>query len=256
MQEANYLDTQTSYVDADLGQITSTGVMIAAQMAPGYTKGSDLVLDDYYNDDVASIVEEALLQEDLEVDEDGIYIVLAAEGVSLTDNTEEEEDGTADAPSRTFCSGTCGWHDHFYLDSGEAIKYAFVGNPRGACMRTCAPLNNVEKSPNDNPAMDSIINTLAGLIVATQSNPESDGWRFYDSDGDEVSHSQGILQRVVLTYIVSVDRALSFLPPQLQHGGGLLRVACGRARLGVAAQINSTRLSSFCFLRRANSEHC
>ena len=203
LQGANYLETTTSYVDADLGQLTSPAMLIASQAAAGYSKGSDLVLDND-SDDVADIVEQALLEGGLDVDEDGIYIVLAAEGVSLTDKFENEDDGTADAPSRTFCSGTCGWHDNFYLDSGEAIKYAFAGNPRGACMSKCAPLNNVDASPNDNPAMDAIINTLAGLIVATQTNPESDGWRFYDSDGDEVGWlSSGLRGR-----------------PASQHAGG------------------------------------
>jgi hypothetical protein len=95
----------------------------------------------------------------LAVDADGIYLVIAANGVT--------------AP-KLFCGEACGWHTWApYTDTAGAvtpIKLAFIGSPVacGGCRMSMPSINGVN--------VDSVVTVMAHEIVEAATDPQLNAW--------------------------------------------------------------------------------
>ncbi|GJP59381.1 hypothetical protein CLOP_g17469 [Closterium sp. NIES-67] len=71
-----------------------------------------------------------------------------------------------------YCSEYCGWHTMDYMGS-DAVIYSFVGH-HGQCAEGCGAQS---ASPNEDPAIDATVSTIAHEIAEAASDPDaSSGW--------------------------------------------------------------------------------
>ena len=115
------------------------------------------------NPQVSDVVDHALSTKSLETDPNGVYLVLTASNVSVTD----------------FMTNLCAYH-YFYDTPQTTIKYAFIGDA-STNLASCAP--QVSLSPNGNPAADAMVSVIAHEFVEAVSDPIGQSW--YDQAGFE-----------------------------------------------------------------------
>jgi hypothetical protein len=122
-----------------------------------------LSLDTWTGPQVADVVENALLTKSLKTDSNGVYLVLTARNVDVTD----------------FMTSYCAYHGA-YDNASATIKYAFIGDA-SANLHACAP--QTTNSPNGNPAADAMVSAIAHEFVEAVSDPTGTSW--YDQAGLE-----------------------------------------------------------------------
>ncbi len=122
-----------------------------------------LTLDGDTGAQVSDVVDHALSTNLLKTDPNGVYLVLTASNVSVTD----------------FMTVLCAYH-YFYDTPQSTIKYAFIGDA-SASLASCAP--QVSNSPNGNPAADAMASVIAHEFVEAVSDPLGLSW--YDQAGFE-----------------------------------------------------------------------
>lgn len=71
-----------------------------------------------------------------------------------------------------FCVDFCGWHSY---ESSDDLKYAWIGVPYNGC--PCFP--QTDSSPNNNPAIDAVINVIAHEVAETATDADIHAW-YYD----------------------------------------------------------------------------
>lgn len=119
-------------------------------------------------ENIFSIVTNAIDHKALPLDYNGVYFVLTANDV------------TQDFNGYGFCSGFCGWH-YYGLHKNMRLKYSFVGDPT-QCPNSCAsftlkPNSNTEYlTPNDNLAADGMASVIAHELEEATSDPELNAW--------------------------------------------------------------------------------
>ena len=93
-----------------------------------------------------------------------------------------------------FCDGSpdgfCGYHSTLPWVTAPGYKYALVPNPAGKCDGSCS--DYMEKAPNGDIGMDSMISTFAHELTECISDEDQDAW--LDSSGSENA------DKCVLTY--------------------------------------------------------
>ena len=160
---SRYFAINTTYGD------TTGGVPNAVTFAGQTTlAGNSTSLTD---NDIANIVDAALVQFGGSPDTNGVYFVLTAPGINETSG---------------FLTRYCGWHTHGSFTNGGTtsdIKYAFVGNASGPSLASCASPNNINSSPNGDPGADAMVSVIAHELEETATDPDLNAW--YDSSGEE-----------------------------------------------------------------------
>lgn len=127
------------------------------------TGSQGLALDGDTGAQVSDVVDQALASKSLKTDPNGVYLVLTASNVNVTD----------------FMTTLCAYH-YFYDTPQTTIKYAFVGDS-SANLASCAP--QVSNSPNSNPAADAMVSVIAHEFVEAVSDPTGVTW--FDQAGFE-----------------------------------------------------------------------
>ena len=127
------------------------------------TGSQGLTLDGDTGAQVSDVVDNALTSKSLKTDPNGVYLVLTASDVSVTD----------------FMTNLCAYH-YFYDIPQTTIKYAFIGDA-SSNLASCAP--QVSNSPNGNPAADAMVSVIAHEFVEAVSDPMGLTW--YDQAGFE-----------------------------------------------------------------------
>jgi hypothetical protein len=156
--ESPYFNINATYEDSNNHPVSNV-VQLSGSAINSYSHGHTLS-----QADIAEIVSDAILQNHLPngADPNGMYFVLTSADVTV--------DG--------YCDEFCAWHD-WMLIGGQTIKFAFVGNPMG-CPTPGACAQQVESSPNDNPAADAMASLIVHELNATATDPRFDGW--FDPD--------------------------------------------------------------------------
>lgn len=153
-----YLRINTTYHDS-AGTPLSNSLLWASNLDDAYSHGRNLT-----DADIATIVSNSILSEQLPLDPQGIYFVIASDDVEMAGH----------------CTDYCEFHD-FTNVAGIRTQYAFIGNPR-RCPSKCAPQLS---GPNGDFAVDAMINWIAHDIAGVLTNPSGTAW--FDRLGKENS---------------------------------------------------------------------
>jgi hypothetical protein len=114
------------------------------------------------DNNIKTIVSNAITSHKLVLDPNGVYFVLTSSNIAKTG----------------FCSQYCGWHTYATIQ-GTAVKYAFVGNAN-RCLSSCAAQT---VGPNGNAGVDGMISVIAHELEESTTDPLLNAW--YDSSGNE-----------------------------------------------------------------------
>lgn len=153
-----YLNINTTYHDS-AGTPLTNSLLWGSNIDDAYSHGTNLT-----QADVASIVSGAILSEQLPLDPQGLYFVVASDDINMAGH----------------CSDYCEFH-HSADVAGIRIVHAFIGNPR-RCPSKCAPQLT---GPSGDYAADAMINWIAHDISGMLTNKTGTGW--YDRLGKENS---------------------------------------------------------------------
>jgi hypothetical protein len=130
---------------------------------PGANETTDGGKTRLRDNDITSIVNNAINSGRLPYDASGVYFVLTSSDVT-------EQTG--------FCTQYCGWHTAGNLTRGR-VRYSFVGNA-ARCLNACAAQT---KSPNGNAGVDASISVMSHELAEATTDPDLNAW--YDSSGAE-----------------------------------------------------------------------
>jgi Phosphate-induced protein 1 conserved region len=154
-----YANIWTTYYDSG-GQSIPNTVTFGGSATDDYSQGrslSDL--------GVQRVVERAINNQSLPLDQSGIYFVLTASDVTETSG---------------FCTKYCGWHTNVNT-GGARFNIAFIGNA-AYCPDAC---ETQTVSPNDDPGADSSASVVAHELEESITDPFLNAW--YDENGEEVA---------------------------------------------------------------------
>lgn len=154
-----YANILTTYYDFT-GQPILNTMNYGGSTTDNYSLGR--TLSDF---SVQTIVETALNNKSLPVDNYGIYYVLAASDVSETSG---------------FCAKYCGWHKNVVIGASHT-NIVFVGNGEhcpDACLTQAV-------SPNDDTGADSAASVIAHETDESITDPYGTAW--FDSKGNEIA---------------------------------------------------------------------
>jgi hypothetical protein len=147
-----YQSINNTYFD-NSRHITSN-LFMSNQINDNYSQGTSLS-----DSSVQAIVNRAVSQGLLPIDNNGIYFVLTSADVNETSG---------------FCTKYCGYHTRASL-VGADIKYSFIGN-----LDRCGLSSGCEwqsPSPNGNVAADSMANVMSHELTETLTDPDvGSGW--------------------------------------------------------------------------------
>ena len=114
------------------------------------------------DNNIKSIVTNAITSGKLPLNASGVYFVLTSSNIAKTG----------------FCSQYCGWHTYTTV-RGTAVQYSFVGNAN-RCLNACAAQTI---GPNGNAGVDGMISVVAHELEEATTDPHLNAW--YDSSGAE-----------------------------------------------------------------------
>ena len=121
------------------------------------------------NDKIQLVVTNAILSSSSSIvaDQTGIYLVLADSESTYTDTDND------------FCTDSCGYHGAFADPStGNTYAFGIIVDP-SICGTGCS-LRDI--SPNGNPGVDAMLDTVAHEIVEAASDPYSSPASWYNSE--------------------------------------------------------------------------
>jgi hypothetical protein len=160
-----YYNINTTYYDAS-GAPASNGLVYGGSVGDLYSRGPSLS-----ESDIQEVIAASVLNAQLPLDPNGIYLVLTSADVSVAG----------------FCTDRCEFHDHFNI-LGTPVRYAFVGNA-DRCPYECAGQftnqGNLLPTPNGNLGADAMASWTAHVLSGIVTNPEGKGW--LDEQGQENS---------------------------------------------------------------------
>ncbi len=114
------------------------------------------------DNDVFSVVSNAITSHKLPADPNGVYFVLTS----------------SDIAKSGFCNQYCGWHTDGTVN-GVDIKFSFVGNAN-RCLNNCAAQT---VGPNGNAGVDGMVSVIAHELEESNTDPDLNAW--YDKNGAE-----------------------------------------------------------------------
>ncbi len=152
-----YFNINTTYGDTT-GNVANSVSYGGSASDPG-SLGTSLS-----DNDIGTLVANAIGSGQLPLDANGVYFVLTAPGVNETSG---------------FLTQYCGWHTYGTLGSTN-VKFAFVGDAQGPNLGACA-VQSV--SPNGDAGADAMASVIAHELEESVTDPELDAW--YDSAGNE-----------------------------------------------------------------------
>ncbi|THD07762.1 hypothetical protein [Metallibacterium scheffleri] len=171
-------------------------ITLAGQTFDDYSLGQDLS-----DANIQTIVQDAITEGRLPLDNNGIYFVLTSSDVMESSNGNLAQGG--------FCTKYCGWHTDGLNMHGVDVKYAFVGDGQACASATaesygswpgsCIAMksfqsysNYVWNSPNNNPGADGMVSVIAHESEEATSDPEVGtgnlafyGYDWWDGNGYE-----------------------------------------------------------------------
>ena len=153
-----YQNINTTYHDS-AGTPLTNFLLWGSNIDDAYSHGTILT-----QADVAGIVATNILSEQLPLDPQGLYFVVASDDIDMAGH----------------CSDYCEFH-HSTNVAGIRIAYAYIGNPRRCPSKCAAQLTG----PNGDYAVDAMINWVAHDIAGILTNTTLTGW--YDRLGNENS---------------------------------------------------------------------
>jgi len=152
-----YFNINTTYYNGS-GVHVSNAVAHAGDVYDNYSLGKSLS-----DNNVASVVSNAITGGTLPLDTSGVYFVLTSADVNETSG---------------FCTQYCGWHTDGTI-KGADIKYAFVGNP-DRCPSACEAQG---LGPNGNAGADGMASIIAHELSEAVTDPDLNAW--FDRQGNE-----------------------------------------------------------------------
>lgn len=141
----------TTYYNSH-NQYVSGLVNLAGSTSDNYSLGSTLA-----DADVQTVVANAIGNNSLPLDTNGVYFVLTSADVN---------------ESSGFCSVFCGFHEYFNI-SNSNVKYAFVGNP-DRCPSACEV--QAANSPNGNTGLDGMTSIIAHELSEAITDENLNAW--------------------------------------------------------------------------------
>jgi len=154
-----YFNINTTYTNAASTKVQNS-VAFAGSTTDNYSQGATNLSDTAIN----NIVTSALTSNRLPSDPDGVYFVLTSSDVSKSG----------------FLTSYCGWHTYAAIGSAN-IKYAFVGDPTGPQVSSCAAQTTA--SPNGDVGADAMVSVIAHELEESVTDPNLNAW--YDNKGNE-----------------------------------------------------------------------
>ena len=135
----------------------SGSVLVGAETTDTGSSGTRLS-----DNNIKSIVTNAITSGKLPLDSTGVYFVLTSSDIAKTG----------------FCTQYCGWHTYATVQ-GTAVEYSFVGNAN-RCLNACAAQTI---GPNGNAGVDGMVSVVAHELEEATTDPQLNAW--YDSSGAE-----------------------------------------------------------------------
>ena len=154
-----YFNINTTYYNAANTKVRNS-VTFAGSTTDNYSQGASNLSDTA----IKTIVANALSSGRLPSDPDGVYFVLTSSDVSKSG----------------FLTSYCGWHTYATIGSTN-IKYAFVGDPSGPNVSSCA--GQTTSSPNGDIGADAMVSVVAHELEEAVTDPNLNAW--YDNRGYE-----------------------------------------------------------------------
>jgi len=154
-----YFNINTTYYDAGKTKVQNS-VTFAGSTTDNYSQGTSNLSDAAINNVVAN----ALNAGRLPADPDGVYFVLTSSDVSKSG----------------FLTSYCGWHTYGSI-AATNIKYAFVGDPTGPKVASCA--GQTTSSPNGDVGADAMVSVIGHELEEAVTDPNLNAW--YDNRGNE-----------------------------------------------------------------------
>lgn len=155
---SGYFNINTTYYDANNTPVTNS-ITLGGQAFDSEYLGANLG-----DSDILQVVTDAINNNQLPSDPQGVYFVLTQSDVNETSG---------------FCTAYCGWHGNATIN-GADIKYSFVGNP-DRCPSACE--GQTASSPNNNTGADGMANIIAHEAEEATTDPDLNAW--FDNSGAE-----------------------------------------------------------------------
>jgi hypothetical protein len=153
-----YFNINTTYGDTT-GDVENAVFYVSSASDSG-SLGTSLT-----DNNIWTIVTNALSTGKLPLDASGVYFVLTAPGVQETSG---------------FLTQYCGWHT-FGTYNSTNVKFAFVGDAAGPSLGSCAA--QTASSPNGDPPADAMASVISHELEESVTDPLLDAW--FDSRGNE-----------------------------------------------------------------------
>jgi len=146
--------------DAGLGPkiYVDGGVSVVKSINVDYTYGNSIT-----DDDVVSIITDAITAKQLPLDPDGAYYVFTSGDVS-----------EGSFYGGNFCFDFCGWHNNTSISNTD-IKYIYIGDP-SSCLENCTPESEYQQygfsqSPNGSWSADGMVSVAGHELSEVASDP-------------------------------------------------------------------------------------
>ena len=176
LNQSPYERILETYSYATHGQGISSSIVLMGQTFDDYSLGQNLS-----DANIQTIVQNAITEGRLPLDQNGIYFVLTSPDVMESSNGNLANGG--------FCTAYCGWHTDGLNMQGVDVKYAFVGDGEacasataesygswpGSCIAMSSYTSNssyVWNSPNGNPGADGMVSVIAHESEEAASDPD------------------------------------------------------------------------------------
>ncbi|OZJ05819.1 hypothetical protein BZG36_00952 [Bifiguratus adelaidae] len=156
---SNWFDTLKLY-RSNSGNSVTGPLYLQPSVIDNFSAGKSL----QGNSSHIAIIEQAINHGQISqgnVDKNGLYFIIASDDV-------EDQSG--------FCTSWCS-----YNSWSEELLYAFIGNPN-RCPQQCIPSLIRDKSPNNDPALDSIVNMMAHELQELLTDPWGDAYRIQSNN--------------------------------------------------------------------------
>eukprot|EP00897_Mesotaenium_endlicherianum_P000059 jgi/Mesen1/10053/ME000073S09332 len=151
------------------GATVTPSVVLQGEVSDSYSRGGANGGYSLTDGDIQAIATASLRSQGgaFPDDTNGIYFVLTS----------------PDVKKGGFCTDYCGWHSAMSV-AGQAIKYAFVGNPATQCINGCASqFYSGYAAPNGDTGADGMVNIIAHELEEAATDPQLNAW--YNSAGYE-----------------------------------------------------------------------
>ncbi|KAG0168326.1 hypothetical protein DFQ28_004986 [Apophysomyces sp. BC1034] len=127
---------------------------LAAALTDSGSHGLNLTDNNTHKQIVIDAVNSGYLSADNQLDGSGIYVIFAAK----------------DVKDAGFCTSHCGYNSY-----SDQFQYMYIGYP-GQCPQSCIPSINNATSPNNNPAVDTIITIFSHELQDILTDPRDNSW--------------------------------------------------------------------------------